>query len=338
MEDNINCLRDLIGIVDADTIPMEWLNSDLSTHLTSIATKLKSSRESLLRALRKELKSLAKELNFLSDSADVEWAIVQKDKRAKFSNSLQTLQKRVTEFEERVKALISWKVLNSQLRSTDTLCAKVSKTEPALKQALNQLVTEFKEWFATDLWDPLLAASKFSKKLREVQSDVQGPLYSHVQTFNKELAEIRDQFNFLLPSTASPGFDVSKERSQQIDSIHESFQKLYQWTFEGFRTAVAECQELKRSGAQWHDPDGERRSWKKLETEVEAALRKSQDTLSFKVVQRIGSKVLLMQRGFTEMILGVFDSPDKPPDFKELERLFNKGEIQIQVSRNSTEN
>ncbi|MYC76282.1 hypothetical protein F4X10_11015 [Candidatus Poribacteria bacterium] len=333
LENSINSLQVLIGTVDAAAIPMEWLDSNLSTHLTGIAAKLKDSRENLLEALRKESKKLTKELDFSSDSADVKWAIAQKDKKETFSNSLQKLQKRVKEFEERVKALISWKALNSQLRSTDMLCAKVSKTEPALKQTLNQLVTEFKEWFATDLWDPLLAASKFSKKIRKVQSDVQGHLYSHVQTFNKELAEIRDQFNFLLPSTAPPVFDVSKEKSQQIDSIHESFQKLYQWAFEGFRTAVAECQELKRSGAQWRDPDNKRRSWKELKREVETALRKSRDTLSFEVVQRIGSKVLLMQRGLTEATFGLFDNSDKPPDFEKLKRLFKEGKIHIQVSR-----
>ena len=312
---------------------MEWLDSDLSTHLTGIAAKLKDSRENLLQALRRESKKLTKELDFSSASADVKWAIVQKNKKRMFSTSLQKLQGRVTEFEKWWKALGFWEGLNNQLRSTDMLCAKVSKTEPALKQALNQLVTEFKERFATDLWDPLLAAGEFSEKLREVQSDVQGHLYGHVQTFNKELAEIRDQFNFLLSSTAPPVFDVSKERGQQIDSIHESFQKLYQWTFEGCRTAVAECQELKRSGARWRDPDNKRRSWKELETEIGAALQKSQDTLSFEVVQRIGTKVLLMQRGFTEALFGVFDNPDKPPNFEELKRLFKEGKIQIQVTR-----
>ena len=333
LENSINSLQVLIGTVNASAIPMEWLDSNLSTHLAGIAAKLKGSRENLLEALRQESKKLTKELDFSSDSADVKWAIAQKHKKETFSNSLQKLQKRVTEFEERVKALISWKALNSQLRSTDILCAKVSKTEPALKQTLNQLVTEFKEWFATDLWDPLLAASKFSKKLREVQSDVQGHLYSHVRTFNKELAEIRHQFNFLLPSTAPPVFDGSKERSQQIDSIHESFQKLYQWAFEGFQTVFAEYQELRKSGAQWRDPDNKRRSWKKLEAEVEAALRKNRDTLSFGVVQRIGSKVLLMQRGLTEATFGLFDNSDKPPDFGKLKQLFKEGKIHIQVSR-----
>ena len=128
-------------------------------------------------------------------------------------------------------------------------------------------------------------------------------------------------------------FDVSKERSQQIDSIHESFQKLYQWIFEGFRTVVSECQELKRSDVQWRDPDNKHRSWKELETEVETVLQKSQDTLSLEVVQHIGSKVLLMQRGFTEVLFSVFDDPNKPPNFEELKRLFKEGKIQIQVTR-----
>ena len=70
-----------------------------------------------------------------------------------------------------------------------------------------------------------------------------------------------------------------------------------------------------------------------METEIEAALQKNQDTLSFEVVQRIGSKVLLIQRGFTEAIFGLFDDSDQPPDFEKLEQLFQKGKIQIQVTR-----
>ena len=333
MENDVRSLQNLIGTVSAAALPMEWSDSDLSTHLKGMTTKLQEIQQNLLKTLRKELKRITKELDLSSGSTGVGWAVAQKEKRVSFSGTLQKLQERVMELEKRTKALTSWEVLNNQLRSTDALCIKASETAPALKQALNQLITEFKERFATNLWDPLFASSEFSKKLGAVQSEVQGLLYSYLQTFNTELAEVKHQFNSLLPSTPPPPFGILVERNQQNDSIHESFQKLYQWIFEGFRAVVAECQELKKSGAQWRDPDNKRQSWKKLETEVEAALRKSQDTLSFEVVQRIGSKVLLMQSGFTEMILGVFDNPDKPPDFKKLERLFKKRQIQIQVSR-----
>ena len=333
LKNDINYLQDLIGIVNATSLPTEWLNSDLSTHLTGLATKLRETQENLQRSVRVELKRIKKELDFSSGSADVEWASLQRNKRKSFSNNLQKLKERVKKFEERAKALTSWQMLNSQLRSIDALCAKVSETDSVLKQTLSQLVTEFKEWFATDSWDPLLASSEFSERLEDIQSKSQSLLYSYFQTFNAELAKIRHQFNSLLPSTPPPPFGILVERNQQNDSIHESFQKLYQWIFEGFRAVVAECQELKKSGAQWRDPDNKRQSWKKLETEVEAALRKSQDTLSFEVVQRIGSKVLLMQSGFTEAIFGLFDNPDQPPDFEKLEQLFENGQIQIQVSR-----
>ena len=333
LENSVHTLQNLIGIVNAAALPTEWLDSDLSTHLTGISSKLKDAQDNLLKTLRKELGRVVKELDLSSGPTDVEWAIIQKDKKISLSGTLQRLQNRVTEFEKRAKALISWQVLNSQLRSTDVLCAKVSETEPALKQALSQLITEFKEQFATDSWDPLFASREFSEQLGSIQSEVQGLLYSHFQNFNTELEKIRYQFNSLLLSTPPPMFDISEERNQQDQSIHESFQKLYRWVFEGFRIVLAECQELRKSGVPWRAPDNERRSWKELETEVEAALQNSQNTLSFEVVQRIGSKVLLMQSGFTEMILGVFDNPDKPPDFKKLERLFKKRQIQIQVSR-----
>ena len=333
LEDGIRSRQNLIGTVTAAALPTEWSDSALSTHLTGITTKLKKTQENLLRSLQAELERIKKELDFSSDSADVEWAILQMNKRKSFSSNLQKLQERVMEFEERAKALIAWQVLNSQLRSTDALCAKISEKEPALKQILSQLVTEFKEGFATDSWGPLLTSSEFSERLEDIQSKSQSLLYSYFQTFNRELAEIKHQFNSLLPSTTPPSFDILVEKNHQSDSIQEPFQKLYQWIFKGFRTVVTEYQDLRKSGAQWRDPDNKRRSWKELETEVEAALRKSQDTLSFEVVQHIGSKVLLMQRGFTEMILGVFDNPDKPPDFEELKRSFKEGKIQIQVTR-----
>ena len=333
LENSAHSLQNLIGTVNAATLPMEWLDSDLSTHLKSISSKLKDSQDNLLKTLRKELKRVIKELDLSSGTTDVEWTITQKDKSISFSNTLQQLQNRGTKFEKRAEALISWHVLNSQLRSTDALCTKVSETDPVLKQTLSQLITEFKEWFATDSWNPLLASNDFSEKLEDIQSKSQSLLYSYSQIFNTELADIRHQFNSLLPSTPPPIFDILVERDQQNDSIQESFQKLYQWVFEGFRTVVAEYQELTKSGVQWDDPDSKHRSWKKLEAEVEKVLRMDENTLNLETLQSIGTKILLMQRGFTEALFGIFDNPDKPPNFEELKQLFKAGKIQIQVTR-----
>lgn len=337
LENSVRTLQNLIGTVNAATPPAEWLDSDLSTHLKGISSKLKDTQDNLLKTLRKELRKVVKERNLSSGPTDAEWAITQKDKKISLSGTLQRLQNRVTEFEERTKALTAWQVLNSQLRSTDALCAKVAKTEYGPVQALSQLVTEFKEYFAADSWIPLFTATEFSERLGSIQSEVQGLLYSHFQKFNTELAEIRHQFNSLLSSTPPPMFDILTERSPQNHSIHQSFQKLYQWTFEGFRTVVTECRKEAENSAQWRDPDNEGRSWKKLQTEVEEVLWADEDPLSFELVQRIGSKVLLIQRGFTEAIFGLFDDSDQPPDFEKLEQLFQKGKIQIQVTRKSKE-
>ena len=333
LEDSVHSLQNLIGTVTAAVLPMEWPGSDLSTHLTGITTNLRKTQGNLLRSLHLELKRFKEKLDFSENSADIEWVITQENKRMSFSNKLQKLQERVTTFESRTKALISWHMLNSQLRSIDVLCAKISDAEPTLRQTLNQLVTEFKEKFATDSWDPLFTSDEFSDRLRSVQSDIQGLLYGYNQVFNKELAEIRNQFNSLLPSTSPPTFDVSVADNPKTDSIHESFQKLYQWVFEGFRTVVTECQELKNSGANWRDPKNKRLSWNKLVTEIEAILLSDEATLSFKIVQNIGQKILLMQRGFTEIHFCLFDDPNNPPNFEELKRLFNEGKIQIQVTR-----
>ena len=333
LESSVHTLQNLIGTVKAAILPAEWLDSDLSTHLKGISSKLKDTQGNLLKILRKELGRVVKELNLSSGPVDIEWTITQKNKKLLLSGTLQRLQNRVTEFEERAKALTSWQVLNGQLRSTDALCTKVAKAEHGPVQALSQLVTEFKERFAADSWIPLFTATEFSERLGSIQSEVQGLLYSHFQNFNTELTEIRHQFNSLLSSTPPPMFDILTERSQQNHSIHESFQKLYQWAFEGFRTVVTECRKKTENGNQWRDPDNEGRSWKKLQTEVEEVLWADRYPLGFEVVQRIGSKVLLIQRGFTEAIFGLFDDSDQPPDFEKLEQLFQKGQIQIQVTR-----
>lgn len=337
LENSVHTLQNLIGTVNAADLPIEWLDSDLSTHLKGISSKLKDAQDNLLKTLRKELKRVEKELDLSAGPTDVEWTITQKDRKLSLSGTLQRLQDRGTEFEKRSKALRSWQVLNSQLRSTGALCAKVAKTEHGPGQALSQLVTEFKERFAVDSWIPLFTATEFSERLGSIQSEVQGLLYNHFQNFNTELAKIRVQFNSLLSSTPAPMFDILTERSQQNHSIHESFRKLYQWAFEGFRTVVTECRKEAENGAQWRDPDNEGRSWKRLQTEVEEVLWADEDPLSFELVQRIGSKVLLIQRGFTEAIFGLFDDSDQPPDFEKLEQLFQKGKIQIQVTRKSKE-
>ncbi len=331
LEDDVHSLESLIGAVTAITLPTEWLDSDLSTHLKGVSSKLKEARDNLLKTLRKELERVGKELDLSSGPTDVEWTITQKDKGISFSRTLQHLKNRVAEFEKRAKALTSWQMLNSQLRSTDALCAKISETDPSLKQSLSQLITEFKQWFATDSWEPLLASSEFSERLGNVQSKSQSLLYSHFQTFNRELTKIRNQFDSLLPTTPPPMFDVPVEGSQQDNSIHESFQELYQWVFKGFRAVVSECQELRKNGPEWCDPDNKRRSWKKLEAEVEAELQKTEGPLELEVIQRIGPKILLMQCGFAEVPFHCYDDPNNPPDFEKLKQLFGEGKIQIRV-------
>ena len=340
LENGVNFLQDLIGTVSAAIISTKWLDSDLTMHLAGIATKLKEAQENLLRTLRRELKRFEKELNSSSGPADVEWAIVQRTKKASFFNALQNIEGRVTEFARRTTALTLWEALISQLHSTDMLCAKVSKTQSAPTQALNQLVDEFKERFAADSWNPLFTSSEFSERLGAVQSDVQILLYEHVQIFNRELEEIKNRFSTLLLSTQPPMFDISVQGNQQDDWIYESFQRLYQWACEGFRAVLTDCQHKRRSGAQWRNPDNGRKGWKTLETQIEVALQKVEVKLDFETVQNIGAMVLLMRRGFAsteenEDIFGLYNNPDDPPDFNKLEQLFGEGEIQIQVERKS---
>ena len=116
-------------------------------------------------------------------------------------------------------------------------------------------------------------------------------------------------------------FDVSVNGDLQDESIHKSFQKLYQWAFEGFRANVTYCQQKRKNGDQWRDPDNGRRGWKKLEEQVVVGLQKAEGMLDFEAVQSIGTTVLLIQRGFPseeedKEIIGLHDNPSTPPNFK----------------------
>ena len=337
LENRVNSLQDLIGTVSAAVVSTEWLDSDLSTHLTGIANKLRKTQENLLKALRKELKQAAKELESSSGPADVEWAVVRQQKKVLFLNGARKLQIRVKRFETLVDSLTAWKALNSQLRLTDALCAKISGTEVAPTQTLTQLVNEFKERFATDLWTPLESSSEFSERLGVVQSEVQGLLYSCVQSFHSELEEIKNRFGSLLPSTLPPVFDVSVKGDLDDGSIYEPFQKLYQWALEGFRSVFIDCQHKRQSGAQWRSPDNKGKNWKKLESQIEAGFQNAELLHDFNTVMKIGAAVLLLQRGFVsvaenEAIFGLYAAPDNPPDFNRLKRLFREGKIQIHVN------
>jgi hypothetical protein len=351
LEDGAGSLREMIGTVRATAILTDWPASDLSIHLTGVATTLQQTKENILNALRKELERAEKELdlgeegrigtNAKPSPADVEWAIVWRTKRDSFFKAWQKLKERVAQFEEQVNALTLWEPQNKQLRSTQELCAKVCDKEPGTAQALDQLVDDFRERFATDSWGPVFASSEFSGRLRTIQSEVQGLLYRYVKAFNRELEMLKKQFSGLLPSTPPPMFDVSVEDDERYNSIHESFQQLYRWALEGFQSVVTDCRDRKQNGVQWRNPTNSRISWKELYSQVEELLQAtSSSMLDFEMVQNIGTKVEKMLIGFAyvddeEEPIGfepkVYDNPASPPNFKQMEELFLKGRIKIRV-------
>ena len=333
LADVIKSLQDVVGTVKAVNIPAEWSLSKLSTALTGLANKLQDTQGTLLKALHKTLKKAS---DAHRGAAGVEWAVEWQSERTSFSGTLQKLQERAARLKTRCEALSSWEALNSKLCSTVALCALIRDKEPGTSRELEELVREFQERFATDTWGPLTTADEFSERLGKVQSDIHNYLYSYVQTFNKQLAEIRSQFGVLLPATLPPMFGVSANGEEQAGSIQESFQELYQWACEGFRVALEDCHRRKNGGAHWRKPDNERAGWKSLGAQIEAELRKSKGLLDFNTVQQVGTKVRSMQRGFAvggdiEKICRSYTNPDEPPDFREIEQLFRKGTIQIRI-------
>ena len=244
----------------------------------------------------------------------------------------------MAQFETQVNALTPWTVLNHQLRSVGALCAKVSDTASAPTQVLSGLVDDFRERFATDFWGPLSASNEFSERLQAIQSELQALLYSYVRTFNREFEEVKTRFNLLLPSTQPPTFDVSIEGEGRYSSIHEFFQQLYRWIHEGFQATVIDCRCRRERGVQWRNSNCGRVSWNELDGQIEALLARKSKILDFETIQDLGTKIERMRLGFVagdadEELVGLYDNPSHPPDFKRLADLFSKGQIQIHVER-----
>lgn len=328
--------RSLIGNVVAASVPNSWPQSELTIHLQGISSVLHKAREDLLQRLRSDLKSAEKLKEAFSGIASAaRWLRI----RSSLATRYDKLGTRVNQFNDRITALSKWEPLLHELQSTRLLCDRVVKTDAGVCLALDQVIDKYRERFATELWEPLFEAAEFRRELLSVQLGVQSLLFRHLENYLSEQRTLVTRFGHLL-GHSPPAFTLPKQKSATAGGIEAVYQRLYQWTREGFETAISQCRRRKESGVEWRDPQ-KRTTWKEVSAGVDDSLKRMTfRATDFSQLLDVAEKIEKMSSGFAAVnakcktrSVRLFDDPTAPPDFDELQRLFAAGKIAIQVDR-----
>ncbi|MDW8243296.1 MAG: hypothetical protein RMJ88_08800 [Thermogemmata sp.] len=329
-EDHLNRIRTAIGCLRAISLPTEWLNTGLKKHLAGMAGKLRRIQVKLVDVLRQEAANIETELA-ASDADRFGWAVRWVRRDNSIRARIEKLLGRVAEFEARSLALLSWMPVNQELSALTTLTLKIALTDPAPAYELNQLIARMREHFSTRSWEPLGSARKFRRELQTISRVLQGLLYSQLQVYLKEVELLRQRFGPLLPNTPAPTLEAVRKRSKAVHTHSNPFAALYDWALSGFQAAFTRAKRLKAQGQPWMDPCNKRRSWNELASTVENMLVSRATGKGLEHVLKVGEKLTELLRGFTGRGVGVFDSPEAPPDFDTLREQFLRGEVVIRV-------
>jgi hypothetical protein len=283
-----------------------------------VTTVIKSAKEDLLKALRKELSRVEVEVG-KAGGASVEWAAAWRRRKEAFTNNEGKLKDRVAQLSERAAAL---------------------RTDPGPLKSFDRLVRFYREKFSTDSWAGLGAVNAFADSLLSVQSEVNGLLFRHAQAYHRELESLRNEYLALLPHTPPPSFEDSVDGEAGRITLNKTYQQLYCWALGGFRARIADCRRRKEKGQQWRDQTSAHTSWRDIEQQVVNALQAVNGTADFRAVCKVGDKVLRMLNGFGGDIGKtkgnglepmVYDDPLEPPDFDDLKKKFERGKVLIKV-------
>lgn len=329
-----DALHALAGQVKAQEILLEWPESDLRFHLQTVAKILQETKQALGPAVQKETAQLRALQTEHRKTGVAQWP----DKQAALSRNLENLRQRVAQFTERAQSLRQWQPAYQQLGTTAILCAKVAAQEPGTAQRLSLLVDEYRERFAVGHWEAVSQAAPFTARLSLIQTDVQGLIYRHAQTYEKELETLRQLCGTLWPASPAPSFSRFIEQTTAPDAVPAAFQRLYDWLRESLAASLRRCQKRKEEGAAWRAPDAQSKSWREAEQQALIALSQTENAIcDFANVEKLAIKVAFLHSGFivapvTKGALSqVFDNPAEVPDFARLAALFRAGEIIIRI-------
>jgi len=329
-ETQLGELQAAIGNVRGISLPAEWMDTELSTHLAGIGASLRRTQVKLIDSLRKETDRIEEELGTSTDDP-FGWAVGWVRRSDSVGNLLEKLRGRVAEFEVQSAALLTWVSVNHELFAVTTLCKKVGTTDPAPGHELAQLLARTRERFSTEPWKPLGAAGEFRSALRPISQTLQRLLYSQARAYFAELELLRQRFAQLLPRTPAPALEEGSGARKKSPGGYEAFAALYRWALGGFNDAFVRAKQLKGRGHQWADPRRKKRSWNELSGSLERLIGTKGPAPGIDYVIKVGEQLSELLRGFTGASTGVFDTPEAAPDFDALRDLFLRGEVVIRI-------
>ena len=137
LEGKAKRMRQMLGVVRAENVPLDWVPSDLATHLRGIAKLLARARNGLVRGLQREAGRIDAELA-RAEAEGEDWAIAWRKRAPSFERIWRDVEQRVADFLKQAAALRSWLPLNERLASLAALGAKVSGTDPALARTVRR--------------------------------------------------------------------------------------------------------------------------------------------------------------------------------------------------------
>jgi hypothetical protein len=325
-------LQEMLGRVRAETISLEWVKSDVSTHLLGIAKLLNRTRAELIRGLEREAGRIGDEL--AREEAEGEsWAIGWRRRLPSFERIWGDLAKRVEEFLGQAAALHAWLPLNERLASLAALGVKIRGSDPALERSVRSLVAYLRQHFATGDWTPVLNHRDITTRVSDLESQAQALLFSRVQAYLGELDTLRVRFNDFLDGSA-PQVGGLNARSRAEDTSPD-FARLYEWAAQGFRTAAERLRARRGRGQAWRHPTRKSQSWADVNGQLTRALAAVRSGLDFAPVTRLGDLLLLVRQGFliaaAERGEAVYEGAECAADLPELASLLVEGVVRVRV-------
>ena len=326
-----------IGAVRALEIPNFDMPGDFQIHLQGGARTLVATRDSLLNEFRR-LRQRVNDPGQPEGEHDSEWALRWVASASSIYNALEKAMSRLEEFQTRHEGLTEWLKLVPRIRIARNACERINSTDSGPLECFETLVRQYRERFSISAWRPMLASIGFVERLSPIETQVQALLFSQWEAYLRESADLRRHYGFMLSQSTAPLLEPIHPGEGQ-DGLSIRFTTLYAWAMASFEAAFDHCSKDRKLGVSWRHPTNTGKPWSKHQQEVLDALAHFRQAPSFVTLRRVGDLVAAVingmsnqgQAGSITAIIGIYDSPEKVPDFQMLEKLYAKGLLRLHI-------
>ncbi len=305
-----------IGILRAINIPTNWTTSGLSVHLTGISKELIKIHGNLLLVLRK----LANELTQVNEIAT--WKKI----RSGASSKIASISDRITQFQNRARRLVEWKIVNDQLAMLETKISRIQcygLESRDISELLDAHVTALREQFATRGWKPLEESDAALKCLDSVEEAFQKRTFDHLFAFQR----MRTEFNMLVgwaSSTAPPDYSFN-----ELDP----FSNLMDWALASCESALDSFKGIGFPNIYWGDPMKTKLTLRETLSQAEKVLRNALETRSDEDIRKTVRLISRLADGFGNSFAfpQIYRNKEAPLNFEALRKAYLEGKVEIQI-------